>query len=63
MVVSGRVVFSGRKNKKNEFLSYLYTTVFKDFMRCRRFQYIHAEEASRALHEDGFGALASLRSQ
>ena len=32
---------SGHKNKENVFLSEVSTTIFKDFMRCRRFPYMH----------------------
>ena len=43
---------SGHKNNKIGFLSEVSTTIFKDFMRCRRFSYTHAEVPSRALHDD-----------
>ena len=48
--------------KKNWILSEDSTTTFKNFMHCPQFPYIHAEGASRALREDVFVALASLRS-
>ena len=36
-------------------------TIFQNFIRCRRFSYIHAEKSLRALREDAFGALARNR--
>ena len=47
---SARVKFKkGFRIWKYWFLSEFSTTIFKDFMRCRRFRYIHAEGAARAL--------------
>ena len=67
---SGRFNFRIQDTKIRKLvLSKVSTTIFKDFMRCRRFRNIHAEEASHALsnnyiqhslREDAFCALASL---
>ena len=59
MVGSTSEMDSGHENKKIG-LYPLSTTIFKDFMRCQLFRYIHAEGASSVLREDTFVGLALL---
>ena len=37
---------SGHEIKEKDFISEVSTTIFNDFIRCRRFSYIHAEGSS-----------------
>ena len=53
---------SGHKNNKTSFYPGS-TTIFMDFLRCRRFSYIHAQGTFCASREDAFSALVLLRSQ
>ena len=44
---------SGYKNKNIRFLSEVSTTIFKEFMRCRRFPYVHVWRRSFSFAQRG----------